>query len=314
MKFLFLLFTLSTLFFTQLTYAQESPTPDNPSGFVSCEGKSCSACDFVVLGNTAIKWLITISFLFFAVLAVRAGIKLVTSQGNPSALSNAKESFTNAFIGLVIILIAFLLVDTIMRQLVKGSGEIKGYGPWNEVVCAKQVDSTVERNYFDGDEDFVAFATAGGEESGVIGGGSNCPALPRSEVKAFPASATKGETEYARTDIVDKFLQMREAALKDGIDLKVSDGWRPEEEQVALFNQFCPSGRCGDTKAARPCSMGGSGSNHNGGVAVDISVGCGNGVSGCNTPTYRWLKANGGKYGFNNNLPTDPPHWSPTGR
>jgi hypothetical protein len=168
MKFLFLLFTLSTLFFTQITYAQETPTPDSPSGFISCEGRSCSACDFVVLGNTAIKWLITISFLFFAVLAVRAGIKLVTSQGNSSALTNAKESFTNAFIGLIIILLAFLLVDTIMRQLVKGSGEIKGYGPWNEVVCAKQVESTTKANYFDGDETFEARVTASGDNASSL--------------------------------------------------------------------------------------------------------------------------------------------------
>ncbi len=155
MKFFFLLLTLSTLFVAELTFAQEPPTPDSPSGFISCEGKSCSACDFVVLGNTAIKWLITISFLFFAVLAVRAGIKLVVSQGNPSALSNAKESFTNAFIGLIIILLAFLLVDTIMRQLVKGQGEIKGYGPWNEVVCSKQVESTIEEGFFKGDNKFI---------------------------------------------------------------------------------------------------------------------------------------------------------------
>ncbi len=145
---------LATLFFTQVTYAQETPTPDAPSGFISCEGRSCSACDFVVLGNTAIKWLITISFLFFAVLAVRAGIKLVTSQGNPGALQDAKSSFTNAFIGLVIILVAWLLVDTIMRQLVKGNGNIEGYGPWSEVRCSEQVESTLEEGYYPGDPEF----------------------------------------------------------------------------------------------------------------------------------------------------------------
>ena len=146
--------TLATLFFTQVAYAQETPTPDSPSGFISCEGKSCSACDFVVLGNTAIKWLIGISFLFFAVLAVRAGIKLVTSQGNPGALQDAKSSFTNAFIGLVIILVAWLLVDTIMRQLVKNSGTIEGYGPWSEVRCSVQVESTAKAGYYPGDPEF----------------------------------------------------------------------------------------------------------------------------------------------------------------
>ena len=148
--------TLATLFFTQVAYAQETPTPDSPSGFISCEGKSCSACDFVVLGNTAIKWLIGISFLFFGVLAVRAGIKLVTSQGNPGALQDAKSSFTNAFIGLVIILVAWLLVDTIMRQLVKNSGTIEGYGPWSEVRCSVQVSPGLSPEYFASDREFEA--------------------------------------------------------------------------------------------------------------------------------------------------------------
>ena len=117
-----------------------------------------------------------------------------------------------------------------------------------------------------------------------------------------------------RSDILEKFKAMRAAALKDGVDLKVTDGWRPEKEQVDLFNKFCPTGTCGTKKAARPCTMDGNGSNHNSGTALDIAVGCGNPSSGCNTKTYQWLKKNGGTYGFLNNLPTDPPHWSPTGK
>ena len=317
MKPLLLTLTLATIFFAQTTYAQETKLPvsadgtlEAGKGFVSCSGSNCSACDFVVLGNTAIKWLIIISFLFFAVLAFRAGIKLVTSQGNSSALTDAKSSFTNAFIGLVIILLAFLLVDTIMRQLVKGSGTIEGYGPWNEVRCSKQVEpKKAQEGYFDGDAEFVAFVEAGGEESGVIGGGSNCPAALPSQVVLIP-----GTSFSARPEIVQKFIAMRDAAQAKGITLTVRSGWRSEERQVALFNQLCPSGTCGRVKAARPCSMGGDGSNHNSGNAIDIAVGCGNGSSGCNTPTYIWLKTNGGRYGFNNNLPTDPPHWSPSGR
>ena len=37
---------------------------------------------------------------------------------------------------------------------------------------------------------------------------------------------------------------------------------------------------------AVPCSLGGSGSNHSTGYAVDISVGCVNGQSRCNTKRY----------------------------
>ncbi len=170
MKPLLTLLAIFTILSAQLAYSAEPKVPVNAdgtlaakSGFVPCSGTSCSACDFVVLGNTTIKWLITMAFLFFAVLAVRAGIKLVLSQGNAGALQDAKDSFTNAFIGLVIIFLAFLIVDTIMRQLVKGDGNIVGYGPWSEVQCSDQVDSATVANYFDGDTTFVARVTATGD-------------------------------------------------------------------------------------------------------------------------------------------------------
>ena len=112
-------------------------------GFVPCSGEGCSACHFVILANTIIKWLITISFLLFAILAVMAGFKLVTSGGNPSARSAAKSSFTNAFIGLIIIMAAWLAVDTLLRGLlgkdgVLSDGQVSGYGPWSQVQCASQ--------------------------------------------------------------------------------------------------------------------------------------------------------------------------------
>jgi hypothetical protein len=111
--------------------------------FIPCEGSECQACHFVELGNNVIKWLIGFVFLFFAILAVVAGIKLVTSGGNPSAKQAAKSSFTNAFIGLFIVLGAWLLIDTVFRGLIGGTGEIKGYGPWSEVQCGEgQVTST----------------------------------------------------------------------------------------------------------------------------------------------------------------------------
>jgi hypothetical protein len=180
MKTLLAILAFCILFSAQATYAQYAPAVSDGvitgnNGFVSCEGRFCSACDFVVLGNTAIKWLITISFLFFAVLAFRAGIKLVTSQGNSGALEEAKSAFTNAFIGLIIILLAFLLVDTIMRQLVKGNGTIEGYGPWSEVKCAKQVEPVApdaKNPYFSGDAVFVPMPAQYNSSAGSGVGGS----------------------------------------------------------------------------------------------------------------------------------------------
>ena len=121
-------------------------------GFIPCSGTTCSPCQLIVLFNTVIKWFLTISFLIFAIVALVAGIKLVT-QGNPGALADAKKSFTNAFIGLIIILAAFLIVDTLMRYLVRDGGEIRGYGPWQELKCATQTTARTTA-FFSGDPEY----------------------------------------------------------------------------------------------------------------------------------------------------------------
>ena len=247
---------------------------------------------------------------------VWAGFKLVTSQGNPSALSDAKGRFMNAFIGLLIVLSAWLIVDTLMRGLLPGdTGEITGWGPWSQIQCAEQPDSITVPDTIDleiienfSHNDVINLDTEGVDLS-AFGGGANCPAATESQVVTIPGSSYK-----ARPDISSQFVAMRSAAAAEGITLRVTSGWRSDARQAQLYNQLCPGGTCGARKAARPCSLGGNGSNHNSGRAIDISVGCSNGQSGCNTATYNWLKQNGGRFGFYNNLPTDPLHWSTTGR
>ena len=110
-----------------------------PGGFVPCEGTECSACDLVTLIQRLLVWLIGIIFVIFAVLLAVAGFGLVTSGGNQTALSDAKSKFTNALIGIVIVLAAWLMVDTLMRAILPGdTGTISGWGPWMEVQCFEQ--------------------------------------------------------------------------------------------------------------------------------------------------------------------------------
>lgn len=115
-------------------------------GFVSCNGPDCSACNLVDMGNTILQWLIGVLMVVFAVLLAVAGFGLVTSGGNPSALQTAKDRMTNAIIGLIIVLCAWLIVDTVMRALLNPvgpsgptAGYIQGWGPWSEVRCQSQV-------------------------------------------------------------------------------------------------------------------------------------------------------------------------------
>jgi heme/copper-type cytochrome/quinol oxidase subunit 4 len=141
-----------------------------------------------------------------------------------------------------------------------------------------------------------------------------CREIPSSELVSVQGRQLK-------KDAASQFNLMYTEAQKAGITLNLTSAYRSPSAQTALWNQYgCKivSGRasCTNNKSvAIPCSLGGNGSNHSTGYAVDISIpGCSNGNSNCSHPIQTWLKTNGGKYGFNNALPNDPIHWSPSGR
>lgn len=287
-----------------------------------CSGTDCSACNVVHLANGIIKWLIGILFIIFAILVAVAGVRLVVSGGNHHALDEAKSMFLNAIIGFIIILSAWLIVDTIMRALVGTDerpgqlaigGKATGYLFWSQVQCQRvytpEDKGTEELNFQpELSEDISMVPTPSGPVGGgVTVTGANCPVPSPSGMVAIP-----GASGYVATPTtVRNFVAMRTAAASAGITLTVTSAYRSEAQQVAIWvKKGCDANplNC-KGKAARPCTRGGNGSNHNSGVALDISVGS----SG--SATFNWLKANGGRYGFYNNLTAaDPFHWSPSGR
>lgn len=112
---------------------------------VPCSGgpsDPCDTCHVIALVNEVISWLIGILFLVFAILMSVAGIQLVTSGGNTSALEAAKSKFKNALIGIIITMAAWLMVDTLLKVILN-NGEIEwqqeGGGviprPWQEIEC-----------------------------------------------------------------------------------------------------------------------------------------------------------------------------------
>lgn len=315
-----------------------SPTPalaQNIAGFAGCDGPDCSACNIISLANEGLQWFIGFLFVLFALLVAWAGAQLVVSGGSHHALDEAKSKFTNAIVGLLIILAAWLVVDTIMRGLVGQTGHegevqyVSGWLAWSEVQCYDQTnpnsngierDGSIDVNVEDvasyqietfSDATYVGGGATGGgagggagdSGGGATGGtGRNCPAAPESSVVTIPGTRFK-----ARPDFVRDFVAAREAAARDGVTLTVTSGWRSEATQVAIWNDHGCNTRSCRGIVARPCSMGGNGSNHNQGNAVDVS-----GVRG--SAAYNWLSRNGGRYRLYNRLgPDDPFHWSRTG-
>ena len=119
-----------------------SAQPTVPGGLVPCQGADCTACSVVDLVNNIVKWLIGILMIVFAIITAYAGFGLVTSGGNPAAKTEAKQKLTNALIGLIIVLAAWILVDTLMRAILAGgNGEINGR-LWTEISCDGQAPTS----------------------------------------------------------------------------------------------------------------------------------------------------------------------------
>lgn len=254
---------------------------------------------------------IAISILVAVAIMVWGGILFIVSATNPESRSTANKMLINAAVGLCIVLSSWLIVDFVMKTLYGGT-----FGPWNTILTETGTDCLVAKPtkpLFEGD--ILAIPGQGTVvDDTPAGGGSNCPVPDPSSMAKFPSAVVQGGTGLATQQTVNNFMAMREAALKDGVDLRVTSSYRSEASQVSLWNQYCSSGTCGSMKVGKPCSMGGNGSNHNSGQALDISVGCRNGNAACDTKAYKWLKANGSKWNFRNDLPSDPVHWSPSGR
>jgi len=258
-----------------------TPTPTAAQGIAQlaeCSGPDCGTCHVIKLANGLIMWLIGFIFLLFAVLLMRAGVLLVISGGNPGALQSAKDNFINALIGLVIILAAWLIVDTIMRALVgpvgnEGqfkmiAGERTGYLLWSQITCTAQVTphkcvgSCIEEILLEADAAIVDGTNALQIPPG--GTGSNCN-IDESTLVSIPGQSG----QRATADTVNRFVSMQSRLAATGVTLGVTSSYRPDSLQTQLWDN-CPICQSQGT-VARPCSRGGNGSAHTSGLALDLS-------------------------------------------
>lgn len=97
-------------------------------GLVTCAGPDCTFCDLFYMFNGVLDWLFGIVILIAVLLIAYAGFMLVFSRGDTSAISKGKSMLINTIIGIVIMLMAWTIVDTFMKLVMGGD-----FGVWNEV-------------------------------------------------------------------------------------------------------------------------------------------------------------------------------------
>lgn len=271
----------------------------------ACRACPCGFGGVLAIIQNVMNFLIAIGIIIATLIIVWGGILYVLSPANPENRSTANKMLLNAVIGLLITLSAWLIVDFVMKTLYGGQ-----FGPWNSILLAGEGAACIEARENSALFSGTIIAIPPTETSDTTGGGGSCTPIPDSQLVTFDPSATDGQVRKGTADTVERFMRMRAAAQADGITLRAGSAYRSPEEGEALWrSRGCRivNGRtvCNGAIVAVPCSLGGSGSNHTRGTAIDIQT---------NAAGISWMRQNASRFGFYNAIASEPWHWSSTGR
>lgn len=104
-----------------------------PDRLVPCDGPDCTICHGAQLMQNIMSFLIGVGVFVATGMFAYAGGKFIYAGtvGDGNGLAIAKKLFVQVGWGLVLVLGAYLLVDTIMRVLTGAQ-----FGPWNNICPA----------------------------------------------------------------------------------------------------------------------------------------------------------------------------------
>ncbi len=97
-------------------------------GLVPCVGIECQWRHLYILIDKIIDFGMYLVLPIAVVMIVVGGIMIMTSAGSEKRYSKGKEIITAGVVGLVIALLAWLIIDTIIKVLSGGD-----FGPWNRL-------------------------------------------------------------------------------------------------------------------------------------------------------------------------------------
>lgn len=117
------------------TSAQNNSVGSKASGFIPCGNSSsqadaCTLCDFFVMFHGLMKWGMSLLFILAGVGIFISGIIYIISAGNSGMMTKAKGYLTMCIVGAVIVLCAWLIVNTTMWFL-----GAKRTGIWYNISC-----------------------------------------------------------------------------------------------------------------------------------------------------------------------------------
>lgn len=196
-------------------------------GLVPCgtteNPKPCEVCDIPRLTQNLLNFFVFFSVIVATLMFTYAGILFLTVTTNPEQATKARTIFGSVFIGLVIVLTAWLVVDTILKAFVDESR----FGPWNEIQCGPDRGSDVP-SVNSGARPTVSAQPSTPQESCA-----SCVSLPDSI--STNGNACRTSTCQIDADLANRLVAFQERAASDQYNVS-ADSWRVSEAWPPTVN------------------------------------------------------------------------------
>ncbi len=187
-----------------VTHAQGLVPPPGEDGLYG-------SCQLVQLAQNIINFLIYISIVFATLLFMWAGVLYITSGPNPDQISKAHKIFWNVLIGLIVVLGAWLIINTILLAIVSDSAERRSIAPWVSILCEERPRSTAP-------------------SSGVPGGGSLGVAPPG--VTTAITNEQRIKDDEVREKIAFHNISVNKPVCPTDASTDCTDVWNLREETI----------------------------------------------------------------------------------
>lgn len=114
------------------------PFISEAAGLVPCGGPGEPVCDDVCYIGVLIKniydWVAGIGAIIVVLIIIYAGLRMVVSGGNTSAVGTTRKLVSTAVIGYIILLCGWFVVDTGLKALL--ADDQTAFGVWNDFTCS----------------------------------------------------------------------------------------------------------------------------------------------------------------------------------
>ena len=103
--------------FIKTAFAAGIVPPCDPTA-PATDPNACNMDALLTLGENIVNTLIGLAFIITTIFLLIGAFKLIISQGAPNAISSAKKNITSAIVGLVIVLVAWVVLNTLINFFV----------------------------------------------------------------------------------------------------------------------------------------------------------------------------------------------------